>query len=243
MARARCHEALRESLASSWAVKQPDPTADLKVVFADGEVLAHRVLLAAHSEFLRDLLAEPGRDCLVFPELGLAEGRLALQALYCGTAPITRQSALSLGSVERCLRAFQAVGLLQEYSVQIAPPLPLSTFRSTRPAPHRAPRSPLSSRHNPPCLPARPVTPSHSRPVSPLPPGPAQSISSLPPAQLISPRQPPRPASPPPPGPAQPQPPRPARYKTRQRSPAKQPDRNLCNRPQFTECQCCDDID
>jgi len=110
-----------------------DTFCDFEMVFSDGRIRVHRLILAAGSNFLSDLLQDQSRDCLVFPDLTLAEGKTAVEALYTGNVIINRKSAMSLNSIERCVRAFQEVGLLENYSIQISAPLPLSNFKSTRP--------------------------------------------------------------------------------------------------------------
>jgi len=110
-----------------------DTFCDFEMVFSDGRIKVHRLILAAGSSFLSDLLQDQARDCLVFPDLTLAEGKTAVEALYTGNVTINRKSAVSLNSIERCVRAFQEVGLLENYSIQISAPLPLSNFKSTRP--------------------------------------------------------------------------------------------------------------
>lgn len=110
-----------------------DTFCDFEMVFSDGRIRVHRLILAAGSSFLSELLLDDSRDCLLFPDLTLAEGRTAVEALYTGNVVINRKSAVSLSSIEKCVRAFQEVGLLENYSIQISAPLPLSNFKSTRP--------------------------------------------------------------------------------------------------------------
>jgi len=110
-----------------------DTFCDFEMVFSDGRIKVHRLILAAGSSFLSELLLDASNDCLLFPDLTLAEGRTAVEALYTGNVVINRRSAMSLNSIEKCVRAFQEVGLLENYSIQISPPLPLSNFKSTKP--------------------------------------------------------------------------------------------------------------
>jgi len=57
---------------------------------------------------------------------------MAVEALYTGNVKINRRSLMSLSSVERCVRTFQQIGLLENYSIQISSLLPLENFNSTR---------------------------------------------------------------------------------------------------------------
>ena len=135
IARSRCDTNLFENMRSSFHTG--DAFSDVDIVFSDGKLRAHRVVLAAASPQLRAMMldragdAEPV-DCLVFPDTTLAEGRLAVAALYTGNVKIVRSSQLSLSSVERCVRTFQEVGLLDNYSIQISPLLPLENFTPTK---------------------------------------------------------------------------------------------------------------
>ena len=135
IARSRCDTNLFENMRSSFHTG--DAFSDVDIVFSDGKLRAHRVVLAAASPQLRAMMLDRAGDtepvdCLVFPDTTLAEGRLAVAALYTGNVKIVRSSQLSLSSVERCVRTFQEVGLLDNYSIQISPLLPLENFTPTK---------------------------------------------------------------------------------------------------------------
>lgn len=135
IARSRCDTNLFENMRSSFHTG--DAFSDMDIVFSDGKLRAHRVVLAAASPQLRAMMLDRGGDaepvdCLVFPDTTLAEGKLAVAALYTGNVKIVRSSLLSLSSVERCVRTFQEVGLLDNYSIQISPLLPLENFTPTK---------------------------------------------------------------------------------------------------------------
>ena len=82
-------------------------------------------------------------------------GQMAVEALYTGNVKINRKSVMSLSCVERCVRAFQQVGLLDNYSIQISSLLPLENFNPTKSRqtrPQSPPSSPSSSLTPPPPL-------------------------------------------------------------------------------------------
>ena len=134
IARAECSRRLFQTLRSSVGPAPPCNFTDITLAFSDGRLRAHRLVLAASSSLLSDLLADPTVDCLVFPDVNVAQARTAVEALYTGSAEIDRRAGGSLSEVERCVRAFQEVGLLQQYTVQLVPRLPLGrTAPSSRP--------------------------------------------------------------------------------------------------------------
>ena len=130
IAKSQCQLNLFEKLKVSF--DRSDTFTDFDIVFTDGKMRVHKVVLAATSPFLLDLLTDVSVDSLVFPDISLAEGRMAVEALYSGDVKISPRSLSSLSSLERCLRRFQDVGLLENYSIQISPLLPLSRFNPTK---------------------------------------------------------------------------------------------------------------
>merc|ERR1719367_317709 len=101
--------------------EEPSAFSDIDLVFKDGRVPAHRLILAASSPLLHQLLTDPSVDCLLFPDLSVVQGRTAVEALYSGSVVIEKRIGGSLADVERCVRAFQEVGLLEQYTVQLLP--------------------------------------------------------------------------------------------------------------------------
>ena len=160
IAKSQCQQNLLEKLKLSF--DGGDAFTDFEIVFSDGRLRVHKLVLAATSLYLRDLLTDPTVDCLVFPDLSLAEGRMAVEALYTGDVKISHRSVTSLSSVERCLRRFQDVGLLDNFSIQISPLLPLSRFNPTKPPHDVRPQSPQSPPRQPPASPAQPSPDDHS---------------------------------------------------------------------------------
>ena len=142
IAKSGCQQNFFDKLKVSF--DRADTFTDFDIVFMDGKVRVHKVVLAAGSSFLLDLLSDLTVDCLVFPDVSLTEGKIAVEALYSGDVKISPKSLGSLSSVERCLRRFQDVGLLENYSIQISPLLPLSRFNPTKVLDVR-PQSPPSS--------------------------------------------------------------------------------------------------
>ena len=155
IAKSQCQQNLLEKLKASF--DEGDAFTDFEIVFSDGKMRVHKLVLAATSLYLRDLLADPTVDCLVFPDLSLSEGGMAVEALYTGDVKISHRSVSSLSSVERCLRRFQDVGLLENYSIQISPLLPLSRFNPTKSSQDLRPLSPQSP-------PPGKLPPHHSKP-------------------------------------------------------------------------------
>ena len=136
IARARCQRQLFHKMRTSF-LEPSSLFSDLDLIFSDGKLRAHRLVLAACSPLLTSLLADPSVDCLVFPEVPLSQGRTAVEALYTGSVVIDRRAGGSLAQVEGCVRAFQEVGLLENYTVQLLPKLPL---RKDGPLPSKSPR-------------------------------------------------------------------------------------------------------
>ena len=130
IARNKCDSKLFEKMKLS--LEMSDSFCDAVMVFTDGKIRVHKLILAAASPLLRDMMTEGDIDTLIFPDISLVEGRMAVEALYTGNVKINRRSLMSLSSVERCVRAFQQIGLLENYSIQISSLLPLENFNSTR---------------------------------------------------------------------------------------------------------------
>ena len=122
IARSECEMRMFKKLNTSF--QEPGVFSDIDLVFSDGKVAAHRLILAASSPLLHELLTDPSVDCLLFPDLSVVQGRTAVEALYSGSVVIDKRTGGSLAEVERCVRAFQEVGLLEQYTVQLLPALP-----------------------------------------------------------------------------------------------------------------------
>lgn len=122
IARSECEMRMFKKLNTSF--HEPGVFSDIDLVFSDGKVAAHRLILAASSPLLHELLIDPVVDCLFFPDLSVVQGRTAVEALYSGSVVIDKRTGGSLAEVERCVRAFQEVGLLEQYTVQLLPALP-----------------------------------------------------------------------------------------------------------------------
>ena len=130
IARNKCDSKLFEKMKLS--LEKSDSFCDAVMVFSDGKIRVHKLILAAASPLVRDMMTEGDIDTLIFPDISLVEGRMAVEALYTGNVKINRRSLMSLSSVERCVRTFQQIGLLDNYSIQISSLLPLENFNSTR---------------------------------------------------------------------------------------------------------------
>ena len=130
IARNKCDTKLFEKMKMS--LDKSDSFCDAVMEFSDGKVQVHKLVLAAASPLLRDMMTEGDIDTLIFPDISLVEGKMAVEALYTGNVKINRRSLVSLSSVERCVRTFQQIGLLENYSIQISSLLPLENFNSTR---------------------------------------------------------------------------------------------------------------
>ena len=130
IARNKCDTKLFEKMKMS--LDKSDAFCDAVMEFNDGKVRVHKLVLAAASPLLRDMMTESDIDTLIFPDISLVEGKMAVEALYTGNVKINRRSLMSLSSVERCVRTFQQIGLLENYSIQISSLLPLESFNSTR---------------------------------------------------------------------------------------------------------------
>ena len=118
IARSRCDTQLFDRMRTCYDGK--DSFCDMKLVFNDGHVMVHRLVLAAASQYLHTLLLDTQADCLMFPDISVSVGKLAVEALYTGNVKINKRAISSLTCVERCVRTFQEVGLLQHYSIQIS---------------------------------------------------------------------------------------------------------------------------
>ena len=130
IARNKCDKGLFEKMKLS--LDRSDSFCDAVMEFSDGQLRVHKLVLAAASPLLHEMLAEGETDTLIFPDISLVEGKMAVEALYTGNVKINRRSLVSLSSVERCVRTFQQIGLLENYSIQISSLLPLENFNSTR---------------------------------------------------------------------------------------------------------------
>ena len=150
IARSKCDSHLFEKMKISY--DRDDTHCDVDLVFSDGSIRVHKLVLAASSDFLHEIfLNNSEADCVVFPDISLAVGKLAVDALYSGNVKINRRSISSLGCVEKCLRSFQEVGLLTHYSIQLSSMLPLENFNPTRSVPLRPP-SPSTPSPPPPAM-------------------------------------------------------------------------------------------
>ena len=74
IARSRCDTNLFDKMKMGF--NTDDAFCDLDIVFSDGKMKVHKIVLAAASSYLHQMLMESDADSLFFPDTSLAVGQV-----------------------------------------------------------------------------------------------------------------------------------------------------------------------